>query len=308
MDIKDIRYFVAIAQEHSMSKASHSLFVSQPTLSQTVKKLEDEFGTQLFIRKGNTLILTMAGDHLMKTGMKLLAEHESLTSSLRSLSSVKAETIRFGISSFYCRQYVPELFKYYQDNMPNVNIAPIENGSFQLENMVLNGKLDFCFVPSTPEKEGLHYRTIDIEEFLLAIPGNHPANKYAIASTSRPYMDFTHVMNSPFILHHQVSKSWVVCQRLFNHYSFTPKVVFETVNRETMYSLTSLGIGVCILPEIMTQMHMRQEPPNFYRIADVEMTCNYAVAYRPDTKFTPAQEHLIETMTQLIIQRKKEHF
>ena len=306
MDIKDIRYFVAVAQEHSMSKASQSLFVSQPMLSQTVKKLENEFGTQLFIRKGNTLTLTMAGDHLLKMGLKLLAEHDSLTADMRKLSAAKEETVCFGISSFYSRQYIPELFLYYKNNFPNIRLLPVENGSHQLERLVLNGQLDFCFVPSTPEQEGLIYRTIDIEEFLLAIPGDHPANQFAVPSTGRAYMEFSHVMDSPFILHYHGSKSWVMCERLFNHYSFTPKVVFETVNRETMYSLTSLGIGVCILPEMMSSMHLRQKAPNFYRIADVKMTRNYAVAYRPQTKLTAAQEYLIDVMTRLIMQRKSE--
>ncbi len=306
MDIKDIRYFVAIAQERSMSKASQTLFISQPMLSQTVKKLENEFGAQLFIRKGNTLTLTLAGDHLLKSGIQLLAEHEAILSDMRNLSVSKEETVRFGISSFYSRQYIPELFLYYKNNFPNVHLKPVENSSPQLEKMVLNGELDLCFVPSTPENDGLSYRTIDIEEFLLAIPRDHPANKYALPSTGRPYMEFTHVMDSPFILHHQGSKSWVMCERLFNHFGFTPKVIFETVNRETMYSLTSLGIGVCILPEMMTRMHLRQESPNFYRIADIKMTQNYAVACRPSAKLTSVQEHLIDVMTQLIVQRKKE--
>ena len=307
VDIKDIRYFVAVAQEHSMSKASQSLFVSQPMLSQTVKKLESEFGTQLFLRKGNTLSLTMAGDHFLKMGLKLLAEHDSLAADMRMLSvSDKEETVRFGISSFYSRQYLPELFLHYINNLPNVRLTPVENGSYHLERMVLGGELDFCFVPSTPEREGLVYRTIDIEEFLLAVPRDHPANQFAVPSTGRPYMEFTHVMDSPFILHYQGSKSWVMCERLFNHYGFTPKVVFETVNRETMYALTSLGIGVCILPEMMSRMHLRQKAPNFYRIADVKMTRSYAVAYRPQTKLTPAQEHLIDVMTRLIMQWKSE--
>ena len=306
VDIRDIRYFIAIAEEHSMSKAAQSLFVSQPTLSQTIKKLEEEFGTSLFIRKGNSLTLTMAGDHLLTMGRKLLTEHESITMDLRNFSSAKEETVRFGISSFYSRLYIPELFQYYQNNAPNVRIEPMEISSTQSEQMVLNKELDFCFVPSTPEREGLIYRTIDIEEFLLAVPKNHPANRHAIFSTGRPYMEFEYVKDSPFILHNKGSKSSVIFERLFNHFSFTPKVIFETVSWETMSALASLGIGVCILPETMAQMPVRQELPNFYRFAGINMTRNYAVAYRPEAKFSPAQEHLIDTMTNLIVQRKKQ--
>ena len=100
MDIKDIRYFIAIAEGRSMSQAAKDLFVSQPALSLIVKKLETEFGTKLFTRKGNSLELTVAGEHLLKKGRQLLEEHESLISDIQSLTAEKKESISFGISSF----------------------------------------------------------------------------------------------------------------------------------------------------------------------------------------------------------------
>ena len=103
-----------------MSRAARDLFVSQPALSLVVKKLENELNAKLFIRKGNSLALTLAGEHLLKTGKRLLAEHDSLVTDLKSLSSGKQEVIRFGISSFYSRLYIPDLFLYYEKNLPSV--------------------------------------------------------------------------------------------------------------------------------------------------------------------------------------------
>lgn len=304
MDIKDIRYFVAIAEEHSMSKAARELFVSQPTLSQVVSKLEQEFDTALFIRKGNSLILTAAGESLLNSGRALLAQHESIVSTLHSLSSAKEETIVFGIAGFYSRQYIPDLFAYFRENMPTVHLKPCENTSSNLEQMVIDGELPFCFVTAAPQREELVYRTIDIEEYLLAISKGHPANKFAMTSMSRPYMEFDHVRDAPFILH-KGTKTSLLCDRLFRRYDFTPNVVFETGYFETMYALTSLGIGVCLLPETITTMPMPYEAPNFYRLSDVEMLSNYAVAYRPDRKLTPSEEALVDTMARLIAKKKR---
>lgn len=304
MDIKDIRYFVAIAEERSMSKAARVLFVSQPSLSQVVRKLEQEFDTALFIRKGNTLILTAAGEHLLDSGRALLAQHESIVSDLHSLSASKEETITFGIAGFYSRQYIPELFAYYRENRPSVHLKPFETSSSTLEQMVIDGELPFCFVTAAPQREELVYRTIDIEEYLLAISRDHPANRYAITSLGRPYMDFNHVREASFILH-KGTKTTTLCDRLFRHYDFTPKVIFETGHMETMYALASLGFGVCLLPEIVTTMRLTYDAPNFYRLAEVDMISNYAVAYHPDRKLTPSEEALVSTMSRLIAEKKK---
>ena len=304
MDIKDIRYFVTIAEERSMSKAARELFISQPTLSQVVRKLEQEFDTSLFIRKGNSLILTAAGEHLLKRGRALLSQHESLVADIHSLSSTKDETITFGIAGFYSRQYIPDLFAYYLENMPSVQLKPYETSSNILEQMVIDGELPFCFVTAAPQREELVYRTIDIEEYLLAISKGHPANKYAISSLDRPYMEFSHVCDASFIMH-KGTKTSNLCNRLFRRYDFSPNVVFETAHMETMYALTSLGIGVCLLPEIITTMRQIYEAPNFYRLAEVDMLSNYAVAYRPDRKLTPGEEALVDTMSRLIAEKKK---
>ena len=304
MDLKDIRYFVAIAEGRSMSQAAKNLFVSQPALSLVVKKLENELNAKLFIRKGNALALTVAGEHLLKTGRRLLAEYDSLVTDLKSLSSGKQEVIRFGISSFYSRLYIPDLFLYYEKNLPSVKIIPIETGSSYLEQKVIDGELEFCFVPESPQNEKLAYRTINIEEFLLAVPKDHPVNHYAIASSALPYMDFRRVMHLPFIMHAKGAKSFVMYERLFKHFDFTPNIIYETAFRETMYALTGSGIGISILPEVMLSFNQTPQTPNFYHIAEFDMTRNYSVAYRPGKKFTPSEEHLIDTLTQLMTKTK----
>lgn len=301
MDVKDIRYFIAIAESGSMSQAARDLFVSQPALSLVVKKLESEFNTKLFIRKGNVLTLTVAGEHLLKTGRALLAEHETLILDLQKLSSTQEETIRFGLSSFYGRQHIPNLFLYYQQNFPSVRLMPRETGSLRLEQMVIDGELEFCFVPATPQREELLYRTIAVEEFLVALPRNHPVNHYAIATGDFPYIDFSYLRDFPFILHSKGSKTSVLCDRIFRHFDLTPNVIFESSSRETMYALTSFGIGACFLPMIMTRFNWPQEAPAFYRIAEIDMTRNFAVAYRPNKKFTPTEEHLIDMLRRLFM-------
>ena len=304
MDIKDIRYFIAIAESGSMSQAAKDLFVSQPALSLIVKKLENEFHTKLFTRKGNALELTAAGEHLLKNGRRILEEHEGLISDMQNLATEKKETIRFGISSFYSCRYLPDLFLYYGKNMPSVSLKPIERGSPVLEQMVIDGELDFCFVPEAPKREELVYRTIAVEEFLLAVSKEDSLNLYAVASAGKSYIDFNHVMHKPFILHKSGSKSSVLTDRLFKHFDFKPDVVFETANRDMMCSLAGIGVGVCILPEIMAMLKITQKVPNFYRISDVDMTRNYSVVYRPNKKFSVLEEQLIDILTQLIRQSK----
>jgi len=304
VDIKDIRYFIAIVEGRSMSQAAKDLFVSQPALSLIVKKLETEFGTKLFTRKGNSLELTVAGEHLLKKGRQILEEHESLISDIQGLTAEKKESISFGISSFYSCRYVPDLFRHYGKHLPSVHLQPLEMGSAWLEQAIIDGEVEFGFVPEVPRREELAYRTIDVEEFLLAVPKEDPVNRYAVVSAERSYIDFKHVMHMPFILHKSGSKSSLLTDRLFKHFNFKPKVIYETANREMMSALAGVGVGVCILPEIMASSKNVKDAPNFYRIAGIDMTRNYSVVYRPSKKFSALEEQLIDILTHFIRQMK----
>ena len=170
MDLKMLSYIIAVSEEKTISQAARSLFISQPALSQSIKKAEDELGVKLFTRMGNTLALTSSGEVVVQEGRKLLQGREYLLTRLARLAEKHREVLRFGVSPFYSKYYLPGVYTYYARHLPDIKLEIIEKISVELEEDVVRGDLDFCFVPAYPARPELTYRTVSIEEILLGVP------------------------------------------------------------------------------------------------------------------------------------------
>ena len=110
MDFKALEYICAISEAKTISQAAKNLFISQPALSQFLSKLERELGTPIFDRSGNMMTLTSAGEILVRDGSKLLLSRNEMLHRVAELSDERAETLRFGVSPFYSKYYLPLLF------------------------------------------------------------------------------------------------------------------------------------------------------------------------------------------------------
>ena len=283
MDLKLLSYIVAVAEEKTISQAARSLFISQPALSQSIKKAEDELGVKLFTRMGNTLALTSSGEVVVQEGRKLLQGREYLLARLAHLSEKHREVLRFGVSPFYSKYYLPGVYTYYARHLPDIKLEIIEKISVELEEDVVRGELDFCFVPAYPARPELTYRTVSIEEVLLGVPAGHPANAYAVPSSSLP-----------IILQPPEQKIAKMLSRIFHHVGFSPNVVYETINWDTVHSLICCGLGLGFLPEILLETPMLCIHPNVYRLTGIDATRPYAVAYLHGKVLSHTAEQLID--------------
>lgn len=294
MDLKLLSYIVAVAEEKTILQAARSLFISQPALSQSIKKAEDELGVKLFTRMGNTLALTSSGEVVVQEGRKLLQGREYLLARLAHLSEKHREVLRFGVSPFYSKYYLPGVYTYYARHLPDIKLEIIEKISVELEEDVVRGELDFCFVPAYPARPELTYRTVSIEEVLLGVPAGHPANAYAVPSSSLPNIDLSCLRNEPFILQPPEQKIAKMLSRIFHHVGFSPNVVYETINWDTVHSLICCGLGLGFLPEILLETPMLCIHPNVYRLTGIDATRPYAVAYLHGKVLSHTAEQLID--------------
>ena len=105
MDFKALECIVAISEGKSITQAAKNLFISQPALSQYMARVEQELGMPVFIKTGNSIALTSAGEFLAREGKSLLKARDDMLTQLSSLSSERAETLRIGISPFYSKYY-----------------------------------------------------------------------------------------------------------------------------------------------------------------------------------------------------------
>lgn len=304
MELKDISYIIAVVENKTISQAAKNLYISQPALSQAIARIEKQLGTPLFRRSGRVLTPTSAGEMVVQEGRKLLQQNAYLMSGIARLKQGYKEKLRFGISPFYSKYYLPGIFRYYSQHMPDMRLEIVEKISVELERDVLSGDLDFCFVPAFPLNPELDYHTVASEEIFLGVPRSHPANAFASATSALPCMDLQFVRYEPFILQPPEQKIASMQERIFHHYGFTPNVAYETRNWDTILYLTCSGVGLSLLPEVFLETPFVRDPPNFYRLLGLDTTRPFAVAFRHGRVLPYAAEQLISVFSEDIAKLK----
>ena len=184
---------------------------------------------------------------------------------------------------------------YFSDNFPASRLKVTEEISVTLEQMVIDGELDLCFVPLEPQNPRLNYEIIHVEEILLAVPPQHLLHAHATVSTgATPYIDLSLFAQEPFIALKPVQKFNSMNERLCSAAGFTPHVVYETLNWDTVNILAANGIGVGFVPDILRAASMYNRRPKYYRLMGMDTSRAYAVAYKKGIELSSLERQLVE--------------
>lgn len=300
MNIKHFQYIRAVAECSTLSAAAEKLFISQPALSQQIRKIEDELCVELFAREGRSMVLTPQGEIFLRGGNRILQIYGSIKQELQLSKSMEASAVRFGISPFYSQHYLPKLLPKFLAKYPQIKVDITEEISVNLELKLINGDLDFCVLPLYPQNEALEYETIYTEEILLAIPQNHPLNRYYPIddqnTSSFPLIDLTLLKNEPFIGLKKVQKFSHIGRRICEEAGFTPNTVCETLNWETVHMMVATGLGIGFVPRILVgSISDSKLAPRYYQLPTNSHRA-YTIAKRPDALLSPATLILIENI------------
>ena len=291
---KQIEFVLAIAEAGSLSKAAQKLYISQPALSQTLKKLESELGTPLFERAGQSMKPTPAGKILLADGQEIINDRQRMVFRLRAQASVETSTLRLGISPFYSKYYLPIIYPYMSQRYPSVRLLVTEAISIELEALTADGEIDLCFVPSEPQNPKLQYETVCMEEILLAAPAESRLNKFATPSTGLPYIDLKHTAEENYIILRPEQKFSALNTVLLSLVSPSPNIIFQTLNWDTVHFLIASGMGVGFIPEVLYGNAPTGTRPYYFRIANQKTVRVYAAAYRKNTVLSPVARSMVD--------------
>lgn len=294
MTFKTIEYVIAVNEAGSFSRAAQQLFISQPALSQAIAKAEKELGVEFFARDTHSLRLTAAGELLVREGRELLRQRDELKIRISGLSAARHDVIRLGISPFYSKYYLPAVLPYFSRHFPSVRLEITEEISVVLEQQVIDGILDLCFVPLKPENPRLCYEVIHVEEILLAVPRDSAVNAHATPSPGMPYIDLRCFENEPFIALKSIQKFNDMSARLCQEAGFKPRVVYETLNWDTVNLLAASGIGVGFVPDVLMRHFPPESGPIYYHLLGQDVLRPYAVAYKKGGALSPLARQLVE--------------
>lgn len=296
MQLRDIQYVITVAGELSFSKAARALFISQPALSQSIKRLESELNVPLFIRENNTVRLTAAGKLFVADGEEILRLSNSLKAKMSDIINLRDCHLRIGISTFYSNCYLPKILPAFRRQYPSIVLEIVEESTHILERLVCEDKIDFCMIPAPLQNSQLEAQTIYQEQILLAVPPDHPLNRQLTPalSSGRPFIDLRVVAGEPFIFLKKHQRFTYMGMKLCEDAGFTPRIVFETVNWNTINSLVANGMGIGFVPEILSETPLPGRQPVYYRIMGANTSRAYMIAYKKGDDLPAAALNFIQ--------------
>ena len=241
MDTKLIEYIIAIAEEKSLSKASERLYISQPALSQRLKKLEDELGTPLFARERDGLTLTDAGRIYVNGGYSILQIKRNALKKIASLSQNSKNTLRFACASSSAMEIIPAFRK----SNPEIELIVRRSNTPSAKEDLIMGRADLgVILTSSLQHSVLEYLPLWTGELLLAVPDGHPS----ISPDAFSHGDYTALQDDYFVLTRDPSFVRNVENQALRNMQLQPNVICEIEDDVSRRYMLNNGIGNAFVP------------------------------------------------------------
>ncbi|RVU53892.1 LysR family transcriptional regulator [Anaerosphaera multitolerans] len=252
MNINQLRYIVAIAETKNFSKAAKKSFVSQPALSQYVKKLEEELGVEIFLRNKSKVEITEAGEIFVEEAIKLIESYNNLLSRMEEFAGKSSKTLTLGISQFYGKYFLPKVIPELQKLCPGKEIKIVEADSKITEENLLRGDVDLAIIPLPIYSPKIKYRTVYMENFSIAVNEKN-SKAETLKKLKKGEIDLSILKDEDFVLLNEGLKLRELSEKICKSYGFSPKVILEAENLDTLNSLVHYNIGVSLLPSMITK-------------------------------------------------------
>ncbi|MCM1148546.1 MAG: LysR family transcriptional regulator [Butyricicoccus sp.] len=250
MNLKRARYINAIYESGGVTAAAKKLFVSQPSLSQTVRLVEQEMGIAIFERGISPPKLTYAGEQYLQAARAMIAQEEQLNGILENIRNEKQGCLRLGFSIQRGLQLLPLVLPEFSRRYPDVQLILEEHGSELLEKIVGDGKIDLGLVTTEPSDSNLKYILIENESYVLLT-----SRGSALGSRRRPgdSVSLIELVGERFVSLKPGHNIRVIQDRVFARCGISPRILMETDSLEGAMR-TAVACGCCMLcPQVFVR-------------------------------------------------------
>ena len=243
MELHQLRYFVAVAQTGNFSRAAERCFVSQPSLSQQIQKLERQLKQPLFHRLGRKAVLTDAGRMLLDRAMSILAGVDDAERRLRSGDEAEGARLAIGAIPTIAPYVLPPTLEAFTRKAPHAELIVREDVTSHLVPAVVEGDLDLALVALPLTDSHLESEPLVVEPLLLAVPQGH-------ALATRKRVTVRDLASERFIL---LSEMHCLAEQVLNFcraHECQPFIACKSAQITTIQELIALGQGVSLLPDL----------------------------------------------------------
>jgi DNA-binding transcriptional LysR family regulator len=281
VELRHLRYFVAVAEELHFTRAAERLGIKQPPLSLQIRQLERELGTSLFHRLTRGVELTETGALLLDEARGILDHVERIKAGVQSRARGETGCIQLGFADATCfHALVPGIIRAHRERYPGVLVSPEQSNTPLLVAGLRSGEIDVAFVrPPLSDGEGLVVEPLVEEPMVIVLPESHPRagdRSMPLAALAEETLILFPRAIGPG-LHDAIIAS---CQRA----GFGSKLGQEAPQISTTVHMVAAGFGVSIVPQSMTQIH--PEGVAYIRIEGEAPRAPISLAYRRDDRST----------------------
>jgi LysR family transcriptional regulator, hydrogen peroxide-inducible genes activator len=298
MELRQLQYAVQIAEERSFSRAAEKLHIAQPSLSQQLSKLEKEIGLLLFQRTTNSVELTHAGSLFVDKAQRILDLAEQLKQEMEDISQMKKGKLIVGSMPITGSTILPLVLPVFRAAFPNIDIALVEETSGTLAALTASGGTDISLLSLPLQEDTLDVDPFLEEEIVLAVyPDHELVRKHA--NESSPLISIGELKDEPFIALKKGQGLRQITLELCQKAGFTPRIAFESSNMETVQSLVAAGMGIALVPILISRKTAGGLTPVYLRIAS-RPARTLVIAHRKGRYLSKAAESFIRIIKEVM--------
>jgi DNA-binding transcriptional LysR family regulator len=300
MELRHLRYFLAVAEELHFTRAAKRLGIGQPPLSQQIQQLERELNTPLFRRLPRGVALTEAGLALFLDAKAILFQVDRASRNVQRIARGDQGALTVGmINSAPFHPYVQRIIREFRQRYSKMQFSLIESSTPDLAKAVLAGTIDVAFTrPLIVDDEALVVEPLFDEDILIALPSDHPLGAQRSVPVSA-------LAQEPFVLFPRSIGSGLydeiiaACQRA----GFSPRIEQEASQVTSIVNLVAAGLGVSMVPASMRQIN--SDGVIYRRIADPAPRASMSLIYR-DSGVSPSLTNFLSLARQRANPQKTE--
>lgn len=284
---KNKDYVLSVYHEGGFTKAAEKLYVSQPSLSATIKRIEEKIGLPIFDRSSSPVTLTETGKVYVSYALEIEQKEKDFSKYVKDYANLLTGTILIGGSSLFASFTLPKMIAEFNKHYPKIKFKIFEDNTKNLLNKLNLGSLDIVIDNAQVEDDSITSSVYASEHLLLAVPKNFAINqtlkKFRLSAvdviSSKHHraefsVDLDTFKDLPFIILNPENDTGKRANKLFKKYGISPNVSFTLDQQVTAYNISCSGLGISFVSDTLIK-HIDASPDLFYyRLSDKETARN----------------------------------
>lgn len=301
MDFKQFEYVLTIAKEKSFSKAAKKLYISQPSLSQYINRLESNLKVCLFDRTTNPLKLTYEGEIYIETASSVLKLVDNMLQQYEDINKLSGGKLNIGVTPSKSSYLLPKILPMFKKEYPGIKLTLTESTSDILEELIIKDLVDICLMNLPLKNNNIIYKEILSEKILIAVSLDSKNARNDEKNEDFPEINIADLKNKKFVLLRPEQRIRQIADKFFAGIGLKPDILLETSSIETSIKFTEAGMGMSFVPESSAVSNLSKRI-RYYKIGNPPLNWITVVAYKENTHITKAAQAFMKMAENVIKQ------